>query len=73
LDLSILKEWTPACVIFEHVIVAFDPASFDPETPGPYPAANMPDGQWGVPWVDDGTGIYVKSRLDTARYWRGPA
>jgi hypothetical protein len=70
---GIIKEWTPVGVICPYIIIAFDPASFDPEAPGPYPAAGMPDGQWGVPWKDDGTGVYVKSRLETARYWRGPA
>lgn len=30
-------------------IFAFDAAALDPETPGPYPAAGMPDGTWGEP------------------------
>lgn len=31
------------------VVFCFDAAALDPETPGPYPAAGMPDGTWGGP------------------------
>jgi len=58
------------------IIIAFDPDSFDPETPGPYPAAGMPDGWWGHHHgqpVDIGGGHLQRhpARLSTARYWRG--
>ena len=70
---ALVLDWTAAGILCPHIIVAFDPASFDPETPGPYPAAGMPDGSWGDAWKDDGSGVYVPSRLATARYWKGPA
>jgi hypothetical protein len=52
------------------IIVAFDAASFDPETPGPYPAAGMPDGTWHRAGRLVGSD-YVRTRLSTARYVRG--
>lgn len=57
-------------VTLPWIIVAFDPASFDPETPGPYPAAGMPDGTWGRAGRLVG-GSYVRTRLSTARYVKG--
>jgi hypothetical protein len=51
-----------------HVIFTFDDGSFDPETLGPYPAAGMPDGTWGLPWTTS-AGISVPSRPAIARYW----
>jgi hypothetical protein len=60
----------PAGVTIPWIIVAFDPASFDPETAGPYPAAGMPDGSWGRYGHLVGSD-YVRTRLSTARYVRG--
>lgn len=67
---GIVDEWAPEGVACPYIIFAFDPASFDPETPGPYPAAGMPDGHWGRYGRDIG-GTYVRARLATARYVRG--
>jgi hypothetical protein len=67
-----LRNNAAAGVALRHVIFAFDAASFDPETSGPYPAAGMPDGTWGLPWAIVG-GISVPSRLATARYWNPEA
>lgn len=58
----------PADVLFEYIILAFDPASFDPASaPG---AAGMPDGTWGRDSKLSGT-VLVRSRNATARYWKG--
>lgn len=67
---AVLAEWRCAGIDVPWIIVAFDPASFDPETPGPYPAAGLPDGWWGQPWrPDPGDPTHaIESRLDTARY-----
>jgi hypothetical protein len=59
----ITKEWKRAGTRCVNVIVAFDPASFDPASP-------EPDGTWGVGHKIDG-GVAVASRLSTARYWDG--
>jgi hypothetical protein len=72
---GLLAEWNSAGIVLDWIIIAFDPASFDPLEPGPYPAAGMPDGtwaHWGVD-VDVGGGELhrVPARLATARYWRG--
>ena len=53
---------------FENIIVAFDPASFDPTAaPG---APGMPDGTWGHYSKNVG-GTQVAARLSTAAYWEG--
>jgi hypothetical protein len=67
---GLIRDWMPAGIVCKKIIVAFDDASFDPETPGPYPAAGMPDGTWGSAWKLSG-GVYVPSRLSTARYLEG--
>lgn len=69
---GLILAWTPAGIRVPRIIVAFDDASFDPETPGPYPAAGFPDGTWERGCAIVG-GKLVRTRLDTARYWRGPA
>jgi hypothetical protein len=52
-----------------YIIVAFDDASFDPSaSPGP----PLPDGEYGT-WGKDAAGVRVRSRLSTARYWKGTA
>lgn len=49
-----------------YIIVAFDPNSFDPHH------APLPDGEYGT-WGKDATGVRVRSRLSTARYFKGTA
>lgn len=68
--------WRAAGLKLSHIIVAYDPASFDPLTPGPYPAAGMPDGYWGHHGklaTVAGVLTRVRARLATARYTRGLA
>jgi hypothetical protein len=67
---GLIAEFSPQGVTVPWIIFAFDDASFDPETPGPYPAAGMPDGTWGRYGHVVG-GTYVRARLSTARYVRG--
>lgn len=64
---AIVREWKPAGTTCSHIIVAFDPASFEPSDP---PGAPLPDGTWGTNSKVSG-GTYVPARLTTARYWRG--
>lgn len=64
---SIIREWQPDGTRCEWVIIAFDDASFDPEGISP----PNPDGNWGAFGKYDGSGNYVKARLDSARYIRG--
>ncbi len=59
----IVNDWKPAGTRCVNIIVAFDPASFDPATP-------EPDGTWGR-WSKIVDGVRVRSRLSTARYWDG--
>lgn len=65
---AIVREWMPAGTRCEGIILAFDSASFDPATPAGPP---LPDGTWGVS-AKIAAGVWVRTRLDTARYWRGP-
>lgn len=60
---EIVRDWKPAGTTCVEIILAFDPASFDPATP-------EPDGLWGAHAKLSG-GVWVKSRLDTARYCHG--
>lgn len=59
----IVRDWKRAGSRCVNVIVAFDPASFDPTSP-------EPDGTWGQASKNDG-GVQVPSRLGTAIYWDG--
>lgn len=71
---ELCRMWKPGGMRVPNIIIAFDPASFDPTTPGPYPAAGMPDGTWhhhGKLVTIGGKPVKVPSRLATARYWRG--
>jgi hypothetical protein len=71
---TVIADFGPAGMTCQAVIVAFDPTSFDPLTPGPYPAVGMPDGYWGKHGkvaVDSGQAVWTPSRLATARYWMG--
>lgn len=60
---ALVSDWKPAHARCVNIIVAFDPASFDPSSP-------EPDGLWERPWKDV-DGIAYPSRLATARYWEG--
>lgn len=59
----IVNDWKPAGTRCVNIIIAFDPASFDPTAP-------EPDGLWGR-WSKTVSGVRVASRLSTARYWSG--
>ncbi len=62
---TIVRQWKPAGTLCLWIIVAFDPASFDP-TDGAPP---NPDGDWGI-WherVDPAVAV----RLGTASFWDG--
>jgi hypothetical protein len=68
---GIVAEWKPAGVTCPWIIINFDPTAFNPLTPGPYPAAGMPDGTWH----NHGkvvSGVRVATRFARARYWKGP-
>jgi hypothetical protein len=75
---TVIADFGPAGMTCEAVIIAFNPSSFNPLTPGPYPAPGMPDGHWGHhgkvdagTQSDTGEAAWVPSRLPTARYWNG--
>ena len=53
----IVREWKPAGTRCEHIIIAFDDASFAPDGS----SLDLPDGTWAS----------AGNRLATARYWRG--
>ncbi|MGK4000648.1 hypothetical protein [Sorangium sp. So ce1024] len=63
---AIVQQWKGAHTNCVTLILAYDPTSFDPASPPGAPG--MPDGQWGYWSKDDGTGAYVKSRREDARY-----
>lgn len=58
----IIRAWYAAHARCSGVILAFDPASFDPT------AATVTDGDWGT-WHKISGGVAVPSRLATARYY----
>jgi hypothetical protein len=62
---AVIRQWKPAHANCVCVVVAFDPASFNPTMP---PGAPLPDGTWGK-WHKLVGGIARKARLATARYW----
>lgn len=62
---TVIQQWKPAHARCSHVIIAFDPASFDPTLS---PGAPLPDGTWGI-WHKIELGVAVPSRLQSARYW----
>jgi hypothetical protein len=69
---GVLNDWKAGGVKLHHIIVAFDPASFDP-----LDASTLPDGWWGyqgrVVDMGDQSCRWVRSRNPTARYYRGTA
>ncbi len=60
---ALVAAWKPAGTRCEKIIIALDPASFDPTAP-------EPDGLWGKPYKYVG-GIAVATRLATAIYLDG--
>jgi hypothetical protein len=60
---AIIADWKPLHARCVNVIVAFDPASFDPTAP-------EPDGLWEN-WSRNDGGVQVSTRLSTARYFDG--
>lgn len=65
---AIVQDWKSAHSKCQNIIIAFDPASFDPKSS---PGAPMPDGTWGH-WSNSSVPS-GRSRLATARYWKGSA
>lgn len=61
---ALVKKWKPAHAKCDKIIIAFDPASFDPDDSSTYPT----DGTWGK-WTKGSPA--VESRNPTARYWEG--
>ncbi len=60
---AIVSDWKPAGTRCVNIVLAFDPASFDPASP-------EPNGLWGR-WSKVVAGVQVSSRLSTARYMDG--
>lgn len=60
---ALVADWKPAGTRCHTIILALDPASFDPASP-------EPDGTWGSPYKYSG-GTAVASRLATALYLDG--
>ena len=60
---GIVADWKPAGTRCQNIIIAFDPASFNPASP-------EPDGTWGKP-SKVVAGVHVATRLATANYWDG--
>jgi hypothetical protein len=59
----IVASWKPRGTRCVSIVIALDPASFDPSAP-------EPDGTWAH-WGKNVDGVYVAARLGTARYWDG--
>lgn len=59
----LVADWKPQGTRCVNIILAFDPASFDPTAP-------EPDGLWGN-YSKVAAGTRVRSRLATARYMKG--
>lgn len=60
---SIVADWKPQGTRCVNIILALDPASFNPASP-------EPNGLWGR-WSKTVAGVQVPARLSTARYWDG--
>jgi hypothetical protein len=61
----IVRDWKPAGTRCEHIIIAFDDASFAPDGS----SGDLPDGTWGQ--CSTTGSVRAKARLATARYWPG--
>lgn len=71
--LGTARAFAPADVEVPVVIVTASPESFNPTTPGPYPAPDMPDGQWehhGKTVREGNKAKRVRARPAFALYWR---
>lgn len=66
---ALVQDWKHPSSQCNGIIIAFDPDSFNPTTPGGL-GSGLPFGEWGN-WSVGGNGTRTKARLDTARYWRG--
>lgn len=64
----LVADWKPQGTRCVNIILALDPASFDPTNPVDDPG--MPNGLWER-WSKNVAGVQVPARLDTARYWDG--
>lgn len=64
----LVNDWKPARSRCVNIIIAFDGASFDPTAA--VDAAGMPNSLWES-WGRNVDGVYVPTRLSTARYWDG--
>ncbi len=65
---SIVAQWKGLHARCINIILAFDPASFDPLAG--VGDSGMPAGLWEH-WSRNVGGVQVPARLDTARYWDG--
>lgn len=63
---AICRRFKPGGTRCMFIVIAFDPASFDPTDP---PGDPLPAGDWGTYWA--GADPADSTRLDTARYWKG--
>lgn len=61
---SIVREWKPAGVACEWIVVSYNAAAFGPGT------GTVTDALWGD-WSKTVSGVRVESRSADARYWRG--
>lgn len=64
---AIVQDWKAAHSWCQNIIIAFDPASFDPTGPQ---GAPLPDGTWGN-YTKTTAVPAPAARLSTARYWQG--
>lgn len=62
---ALVRDWKPAGTRCEHIIIAFDDASFVPDGS----SGDLPDGTWGR--CSTTGSVRARARLSTARYWRG--
>ncbi len=67
---NLIQEWRTMGVPCKHVIVTFDPDSFNPLTDST--PTSVPDGKWGWhSWHDVGTNTRLPGRFPNAEYWPG--
>lgn len=63
---AVVQDWRAAGLRCSHVIIAFDPTSFNPDGS----SAAYPDGTWGWPSKLVFLDLRLPARDLTARYWR---